>query len=156
MLEGKVALVTGAGSGIGAATARLFAREGARVALLGCYHGEIEGVARQIEAAGGETLSLDAHVADETQVGAAFENLRTTWGRLDILFANAGINGTWAPLEELAAAEWDETMNVNLRGTFLTTKAAVPLLKLRGGSVIVTSSVNGTRMFSTPGATAYL
>lgn len=155
-LSGKVALITGAGSGIGAATARLFAQEGARVALLGCFPGEIENVACQIQAEGGETLSLDANVANEEQVTAAFEKLRHEWGQLDVLFANAGINGTWAPLEELAAAEWDQTMNVNLRSTFLTTKAAVPLLKVRGGSVIITSSVNGTRMFSTPGATAYL
>jgi NAD(P)-dependent dehydrogenase (short-subunit alcohol dehydrogenase family) len=77
------------------------------------------------------------------------------WGRIDIVFANAGINGVWASLEDLKPEEWDETLNVNLKGTFLTVKYAVPYLKKRGGSIIVTSSVNGTRIFSNTGATAY-
>jgi NAD(P)-dependent dehydrogenase (short-subunit alcohol dehydrogenase family) len=86
---------------------------------------------------------------------AAIGTIAERWGRLDIVFANAGINGVWAPIEELTADEWDATMAVNLRGTFLTVKYATPLLKRRGGSVIITSSVNGTRMFSNTGATAY-
>jgi NAD(P)-dependent dehydrogenase (short-subunit alcohol dehydrogenase family) len=154
-LSGKVALITGAGSGIGAATARLFAREGARVALLGWPREELEFMAQEIALEGGETLLLPADVTSETEVAFAFEELRRAWGQLDVLFSNAGINGTWAPLEELAAAEWDQTLSVNLRGTFLTTKASLPLLKVRGGSIIITSSVNGTRMFCTAGATAY-
>ena len=154
-LSGKVALVTGAGSGIGAATARLFAKEGARVALLDCWAEEIEQVAREIQAGGGEALLLWANIAVGADVLDAFEKLRTHWGRLDILFANAGINGTWAPLADLTDEEWDAPMEINLRGTFLTTRAALPLLKIRGGSIIITSSVNGTRMFSMSGATAY-
>ncbi len=152
---GQVVLITGAGAGIGAATARLFAREGARVALLGCVESELQEVARVIQTFGGEALILLADVADEPEVAAAFATLREQWGRLDVLFANAGINGTWAPLEELTLAEWDETLNTNLRGTFLVTKHAIALLKQEGGSIIITASVNGTRMFSTPGATAY-
>lgn len=77
------------------------------------------------------------------------------WGRLDIVFANAGINGVWAPLEELEPDEWNKTINVNLTGTFLTVKYAVPYLKKQGGAVVITSSVNGTRIFSNTGATAY-
>jgi NAD(P)-dependent dehydrogenase (short-subunit alcohol dehydrogenase family) len=77
------------------------------------------------------------------------------WGRIDIVFANAGINGVWAPLEELTPEDWDQTLGINLKGTFLTVKYAVPHLKKRGGSVIVTASVNGTRIFSNTGATAY-
>jgi NAD(P)-dependent dehydrogenase (short-subunit alcohol dehydrogenase family) len=77
------------------------------------------------------------------------------WGRLDIVFANAGINGVWAPLEELTPEDWDHTLNTNLKGTFLTVKYAVPHLKRQGGSVIITASVNGTRIFSNTGATAY-
>src|SRR5687768_11879912 len=77
------------------------------------------------------------------------------YGRLDIVFANAGINGVWAPLDELEPEEWDKTLDINLKGTFLTVKYALPYLKKQGGSVIVTSSVNGTRMFSNTGATAY-
>jgi NAD(P)-dependent dehydrogenase (short-subunit alcohol dehydrogenase family) len=71
------------------------------------------------------------------------------------VFANAGINGVWAGIEELTPEDWDTTLNTNLRGTFLTIKHAVPYLKRQGGSVIVTSSVNGTRMFSNTGASAY-
>jgi NAD(P)-dependent dehydrogenase (short-subunit alcohol dehydrogenase family) len=77
------------------------------------------------------------------------------WGRLDIVFANAGINGVWAPLDEIEPEEWDRTLAINLRGTFLTIKYAVPYLQREGGSIIITSSVNGTRMFSNSGATAY-
>jgi NAD(P)-dependent dehydrogenase (short-subunit alcohol dehydrogenase family) len=71
------------------------------------------------------------------------------------VFANAGINGVWAPIEELTPEEWDRTLGINLKGTFLTVKYAVPYLKRRGGSVIITASVNGTRIFSNTGATAY-
>jgi NAD(P)-dependent dehydrogenase (short-subunit alcohol dehydrogenase family) len=77
------------------------------------------------------------------------------WGRLDIVFANAGINGVWAPIEKLEPEEWEKTVRVNLNGTFFTVKTAVPHLKKQGGSVIITSSVNGTRMFSNSGASAY-
>jgi NAD(P)-dependent dehydrogenase (short-subunit alcohol dehydrogenase family) len=154
-LSGKVVLITGAGSGIGAATARLFAREGARVALLGWPREELKLMAREIEETGGDILLLPADVTSEEEVAEAFELLRRYWGQLDVLFANAGINGTWAPLEELTAADWDKTLTVNLRGTFLTTRASLPLLKVRGGSIIITSSVNGTRMFCTSGSTAY-
>src|SRR5881398_2488729 len=77
------------------------------------------------------------------------------WGQLDIVFANAGINGVWAPIEELTVADWSRTITTNLTGTFLTIKHTVPHLKKRGGSIIVTSSVNGTRVFSNTGATAY-
>jgi NAD(P)-dependent dehydrogenase (short-subunit alcohol dehydrogenase family) len=85
----------------------------------------------------------------------AVQQTITEFGQLDVVFANAGINGVWAPLEELEPEEWDKTISVNLRGTFLTVKYAISHLKKRGGSVIVTSSVNGTRIFSNTGATAY-
>jgi NAD(P)-dependent dehydrogenase (short-subunit alcohol dehydrogenase family) len=77
------------------------------------------------------------------------------WGRLDLVFANAGINGTWAPIDQITPDEWDQVMAVNLRGTYLTIRYAVPHLKKRGGSIVITSSVNGTRMFSNVGASAY-
>ena len=78
-----------------------------------------------------------------------------TWSRLDIVVANAGINGVWAPIEQLEPHEFRRTVDVNLVGTFLTIKYAAPYLKANGGSVIITSSVNGTRKLSAPGATAY-
>jgi NAD(P)-dependent dehydrogenase (short-subunit alcohol dehydrogenase family) len=71
------------------------------------------------------------------------------------LFVNAGINGVWSPIEEIEPDEWDRTINTNLRGTFLTVKYAVPYLKKQGGSIVITSSINGTRSFKKVGATAY-
>lgn len=85
----------------------------------------------------------------------ATQDIINKWGRLDIVFANAGINGVWAPIDELEPEEWDRTINTNLKGTFLTVKYTVPYLKERGGSIIITSSVNGTRVFSNSGSTAY-
>lgn len=151
----KVALVTGAGSGIGQATARLLARLGARVAVLGDTAEEIQAAADEITAGGRESLALVADVADAGQMEAALRRIERTWQQLDLVVANAGINGRWAPLEKISAEEWDRTLGVNLRGTFLTVKHALPLLKISGGAVVVVSSVNGTRSFSTTGATAY-
>ena len=154
-LTGKVALITGAGSGIGAAAARLLAKEGAKVAALSRTEEDVEKVVEDIWARGGEALAVLADVSQPQQMQAVTQRIGAAWGRLDIVFANAGINGVWAPLDELEPEEWDKTLDVNLKGTFLTVKYAVPYLKKQGGSVIVTSSVNGTRMFSNTGATAY-
>jgi NAD(P)-dependent dehydrogenase (short-subunit alcohol dehydrogenase family) len=154
-LEGKVALITGAGSGLGRAAAYLLAQEGAKVGALGRDDKELQDVVDRIAKQGGEAMSLVADVSQPDQVQQAVEQLVDRWGRLDVVFANAGINGVWAPLEELEPEEWDQTLAVNLKGTFLTVKYAVPHLKKRGGSIIVTSSVNGTRIFSNAGATAY-
>jgi NAD(P)-dependent dehydrogenase (short-subunit alcohol dehydrogenase family) len=96
-----------------------------------------------------------ADISQPEQMQQATQKIFDKWGRLDIVFANAGINGVWASLEELAPEEWNKTININLTGTFLTVKYAVPYLKRQGGSVIITSSVNGTRVFSNTGATAY-
>jgi NAD(P)-dependent dehydrogenase (short-subunit alcohol dehydrogenase family) len=154
-LAGKVALITGAGSGIGLAAARRLALAGAQVALVGRTASELEEAAEAIHHTGGQARTFAADIADEAAMQAAYADLRQGWRRLDIVFANAGINGVWAPLDELGLDEWNETLNVNLTGTFLTIKHALPDLKRQGGSVIITSSVNGTRIFSNSGATAY-
>lgn len=154
-LEGCVALVTGAGSGIGAASAEALAEAGAKVALLGRTRGPLEEVSARIDARGGQTLLLQADVSEPQPMADAFARLVATWGRLDVVVANAGINGVWAPLDEITAEEWDRTFAVNTRGAFLTLRGAVPHLRSRGGSVIVVSSVNGSRMFSNSGASAY-
>jgi NAD(P)-dependent dehydrogenase (short-subunit alcohol dehydrogenase family) len=154
-LTGKAALVTGAGSGIGRATALLFARQGARVGLLGRTRAELEDAARELRAAGGTAHVLEADVSDARSVRAAVEQFVSEAGGLHILFANAGVNGVWAPIEELSPAEWQSTLAINLTGTFFTIQAATPHLKKQGGSVVVCASVNGTRMFSNTGASAY-
>jgi NAD(P)-dependent dehydrogenase (short-subunit alcohol dehydrogenase family) len=155
-LQGKVALVTGAGSGIGAASALCLARAGARVGALGHTGDELEATVARIRDAGGEAMPLLADVADAAAMEAATARLADAYGRLDIVLANAGINGVWAPIDELAPEEWDRTMAVNLRGTFLTLRYAVPRLKRAGGgSVVIVASINGTRTFTSAGATAY-
>lgn len=154
-LAERVALITGAGSGIGKAAAVLLAKEGAKIAALGREEGELTDTVTQIQNAGGEAMPLTADISQPDQMQQAIQQLVDRWGRVDIVFANAGINGVWAPLEELDPEEWNKTINVNLTGTYLTVKYAVPYLKKHGGSVIITSSVNGTRMFSNTGATAY-
>jgi len=154
-LTGKIALITGAGSGIGKAAAQLLAKAGAKIAALGRTEEELKETVAQIQGDQGEAMPLVADISQPDQMQKATQQIVDQWGRIDIVFANAGINGVWAPLEELAPEEWDKTLNVNLKGTFLTVKYAVPYLKQQGGSVIVTSSVNGTRVFSNTGATAY-
>ncbi|WJH38119.1 SDR family oxidoreductase (plasmid) [Aliirhizobium terrae] len=154
-LRSKVALVTGAGSGIGRASALKLAEAGAVVGVLGHTRSELERTAAEIEAIGGAAVVLEADVADEVSMRNSISTLVETSGRLDIVVANAGINGVWAPIDDLKPDEWDQTIRVNLRGTYLTLNASVPHLKKQGGSVVVVSSINGNRTFSTPGATAY-
>lgn len=152
----KVAVVTGAGSGIGRATALALAREGFAIGALGHTHEEIAGVVREIEDKGGAAVALDADVASEDQMAVAVSSLVDRFGQLDAVVANAGINGVWAPIESLTLEEWNRTIDVNLTGTFLTIRHTVPYLKKSGGgSIVVVSSINGTRTFTTPGATAY-
>ena len=154
-LEGRVALVTGAGSGIGRASALLLAEQGAKVALLSRTRDELEAVAEEVANRGGEAMAIEADISQAAELERGLQQIDDQWGRLDILFANAGVNGKWAPLDELTAEDWDQTLDINLKGTFLTVRAALPLLRRQGGSVIITSSVNGTRIFSNSGATAY-
>src|SRR5690606_28634000 len=154
-LSNKIALVTGGGSGIGAAAARGLAAAGADLILLGRTADELEKIAESIRGSGGKAVTLKADVADEQQMNAAFDRIRSEFGRLDIVFANAGINGTWAPIDELTYEEWNQTQRINLGGTFLTAHLSVPLMKEQGGSLIITSSINGTRTFTTAGASAY-
>lgn len=156
MLTGKVAFITGGASGIGAGTARRFAEEGARVVLADVQDEEGQRLCDEIRGQGAEALYVNCDVSDPESVRKAIEATVSEFGQLDIVFANAGINGVWTPIEELQPEEWDKTLDINLKGTYLTVHFAVPHLKRAGGgSIIITSSVNGNRTFSSPGASAY-
>lgn len=155
-LDGKVALVTGAGSGIGEAAAMALGKAGAIVVAMSRTAEEVEKTAKAIRGAGGQAKAMTADTSDDAAMKALVEELIEEFGRLDIVVANAGINGMWAPIDDLTPEEWDKTISVNLRGTYLTIHHAVPhLKKAGGGSIIIISSINGTRTFTNPGATAY-
>ncbi len=155
-LSGKVALITGGSSGIGKGAAIEMAKQGAGIALLGRTPEELEETGREIEAVGATCRTYKADISQSGQLKQAIDQVATDFGRLDIVFANAGINGVWAPIDDITEEEYDQTMDINLKGTFLTIKYAVPHLRKQGqGSIIVTSSVNGTRIFSNTGATVY-
>lgn len=155
-LEGKVALITGGGSGIGAATARRFAAEGAAVAVVDYRREPADQVAHSIRENGGRAEAFGADVSNEVQISRAIEDTVAKFGGLNVVFANAGINGMQTPIEEMTLDEWHQTVETNLTGTFLTVKHAIPHLRSAGGgSVIVTASVNGNTIFSLPGYAAY-
>ena len=159
-LSGKVALITGAASGIGRATAVTLARQGARIGLLDVTQAALDSAAAEINALGqgaeGDiALPLNVDVRDPDGMAAAVDQLVERWGRLDILFANAGINGVWAPVADITPDEYDQTLDINLKGTFLSITASLPALRQQGGSIVITSSVNGTRIFSNSGGSVY-
>ncbi len=153
-LPGKVALITGAGSGIGWATALLFAREGARVACVDINEGAAKETAQQIEKAGGQALAVRADVASAADCQAMVERTVATWGRLDILFNNAGVPQAPTPVENLDEVTFDKIMAVNVRGVYLGCRYAVPVMKKQGGGVILnTASTAAIR--PRPGLNAY-
>ncbi|PYI55761.1 SDR family oxidoreductase [Paenibacillus flagellatus] len=154
-LQDQVAFVTGASSGIGRATAIRLAAEGAKVCLADLKESRSEDVKRTIEQAGGQAIITDIDVSDPKRVEEGIRQMVEAFGRLDVVFANAGINGTLAPIEDMTIEDWDHTLTTNLKGTFLAVKYAIPHMKLHGGSIIVTSSINGSRVFSNFGFSAY-
>ena len=143
-VKDKVAIVTGGGSGIGEATSKLLAREGARVAVVDIDDENGQRVAKEIKAAGGKADFWHMNIASEKEVEQTFADVNKKFGKLNILVNNAGIVGKAGPTHELAAEDWDTVMNVDLRGTFFCSKHAIPyILKTGGGSVVNVSSIMG-------------
>ncbi|EOI00056.1 hypothetical protein UAW_00318 [Enterococcus haemoperoxidus ATCC BAA-382] len=151
----KKAIITGAASGIGYATAKLFIEKGFIVGLIDADKKRLETISKDFKQSGHECYYRSVDVTDEVSLKKAIDELTDSLEGLDIFFSNAGINGTWAPIETLTIDEWDRTINTNLRSTFLCIKFAIPHMKENGGSIIITSSINGTRIFNNFGASAY-
>ena len=142
-LAGKVVFVTGASSGIGAAAARRFAAEGARVAIAARRVDRLEQIVAELEAAGHEALAVPCDVTDERSVVCAVETTVTTFGGLDAAFNNAGSGGSQRRLHEIDASAFDRVLAANLRGPFLCMKHQIPAMLDRGGAIVVTSSIGG-------------
>jgi NAD(P)-dependent dehydrogenase (short-subunit alcohol dehydrogenase family) len=155
-LADKIAIITGAGRGIGRATARLFAREGARVALFSRTASQLTEVAAEISGEGGEALAVVGDVSREEDVTALFQQVMQAYGRVDILVNCAGIVAV-RPFVEMDVATWDGVIGVNLRGTFLCCLKAFQIMAAQRQGVIVNlsslSGVKGVEKF--PGLSAY-
>jgi NAD(P)-dependent dehydrogenase (short-subunit alcohol dehydrogenase family) len=152
--SGQVALVTGAGTGIGLATAKAFAEAGATVVLADVKGGATQPAA-DLAAAGHRVLAISCDVADEDQVRAMVEQTVATFGRLDIAFNNAGVMQQNTPTGDLATAEWDRVQGINLRGVWLSMKHELPQMEQQGAGIIVNcSSVGG--FVVTAGLSSYI
>src|SRR5487761_111727 len=138
-LAGKVALITGAASGMGASMARIFTREGAKVALADVRDGEGQKLAGEITAANGAAAFRHLDVTSEAEWQAVVAAVVAEWGGLDILVNDAGLSGS-AAADLFDTAAWDRLMAVNARGVFLGMKFAIPLMKAKGGGAIVNIS----------------
>ncbi len=152
-LAGQVALVTGAGRGIGRAVAQAFAREGAAVALCARSGRDLAAAQREIAAAGGRALVVEGDVRDEAAVATLVSRTLEAYGRIDCLVTAAGV-AAFGPLAEAKTADWDELMAVNLRGAFLCCRAVLPAMTARRhGTIINIGSVVTSRTL--PGSAAY-
>ena len=146
--KNKVAVVTGGNSGIGLATARAFAREGAKVAITGRSDATLKAAQREL---GPDVLVLKADFSQVSEIAKAMDRIKERFGRIDVLFVNAGV-GKFVPFEDVTEAFFDETMATNLKGAFFTVQKALPLLS-RGAAVVLNASINAH--MGLPGSTVY-
>lgn len=142
-LEGKVAFVTGGGSGIGAATAERLAQEGATVVICGRRQGPLDEVVAKIKSAGGKASAMVADVSNEAQIVGALEQAAKDHGGLDIVVNNA-MAFTWGSIDSMSTSDWHANFGTSVDGTFWGTRTALRLMKERGGSIVNISSICGT------------
>ncbi|RMD86214.1 MAG: glucose 1-dehydrogenase [Candidatus Dadabacteria bacterium] len=154
MVSGKVALVTGAASGIGMATAELLVREGAKVLLCDRNGPALAEAAQALRAQGGRVEAFEADVAQEAQVAAAVEACLRSFGAMNCAVNNAGITGVPAPVAETDLAVWHQVLAVNLTGVFLCLKHEIAHMRGAGGGSIV-NVASGSAIVATPGMAAY-
>jgi gluconate 5-dehydrogenase len=149
-LTGRVAVVTGASSGLGADAAKAYAAQGAQVALLARRKEKLGAVAAEIEAAGGKAVPLPCDVSDEESVKSAVDAVLARFGKIDILLNNAGV-ALAGSVENIPAEQWDRVMNINVKGPYLMCKYVVPGMKERKyGKIVNVSSVNAILGDKTP------
>lgn len=154
-LSGKVAIVTGASAGIGRATAKLFAKEGAKLVVGARRKEELDALVREIQSDGGEAVALAGDVRSEDYAKGLVQLAAEHYGRLDIAFNNAGVMGEAGPTTGVSEAGWNDAIAINLTGSFLAAKHQVAeMLKHGGGSIIFTSTFVGYS-FAFPGVAAY-
>jgi NAD(P)-dependent dehydrogenase (short-subunit alcohol dehydrogenase family) len=147
---GRVVLVTGGNAGIGRATAAEFARQGAQVVVSGRREKEGRGVVAEIEASGGEAIFIKADVSKESDVKAMIERTLAKFGRLDCAFNNAGIEQALTPLPDQTEETYDQIMDINVKGVWLSLKHEIPaMLKTGGGAVVNNASIAGLVGFAT-------
>lgn len=139
-LDGKVALITGAASGIGQATAVLFAEEGAKVVVADFVPTGGQETVRMIKETGGEAVFVQADVSKAVEVQKMVKTAVDTYGRIDILHNNAGIQGPFFPTADLPEEDWDKVVNTDLKSAFLCSKYTIPVMQEQGGGVIVNTS----------------
>jgi NAD(P)-dependent dehydrogenase (short-subunit alcohol dehydrogenase family) len=154
-LKGKVAIITGASAGIGRATAKLFAREGAMVVVGARREAELDSLVAQIEAEDGAAVALAGDVKSESYARALVELAESYFGRLDIAFNNAGTLGEMGPTQGISHEGWLDALHTNLTSAFLGAKHQIPALRKAGGGSIVFTSTFVGHTFSFPGVAAY-
>lgn len=154
LLSGKVALVTGGTSGIGAASAVLFASEGAKVAFTGRRVAEGEAIAAQIKPAGGDALFIRADLGDTAAIPAMIERVVEVYGRLDAAFNNAG-TATGGPIEATSESEWDRVIDANVKGAYFCLKAEAEQMKRQGGGGAIVFNGSVLACIGLPGTSIY-